>query len=340
MTKINIDNTQYKAYTKCPLYWKEKYLNKVHKPVEGPRNDALAIGVHFHSALENVYSGKGFKSSEEVYAEYPLTPEAELEVMSMVEAYRVMYPGGPVEFNWIGLEDVLKKPSAFTGITFLAKLDGYFEVTELTKAQDGLGGEIVLTPGIYGFETKTKLPRLDRGLYMKEWQADMQASFQIMTLEHTLGKSVNGILVNVIERPNVYQPRKTCNGCKELLPTYMYKIENSVYRCIRCGHGNQFKASQIPEPRVDPPVVWRFVVERSKERLTRDRYDINTVAQLIQNKWFYANRQECVKTYQRKTCEYFEPHNAIVPVEALGWPGFVEFNPTQYLETNKETIDE
>lgn len=341
---VRIDNTQYTSFTRCPMYWLEKYVNKVHQPVVGERDDALAIGVATHAALEEGYRNGNFTVPHSVLEEMPLTQEARLEVRSMVEAYRVAYPGGPVEFPWSGLEDPLDW--TIGDITITAKLDGFFIIDQDTTVAGGESGYIQLAPGIYGFETKTKMPGIDRGLYMREWQANLQGSFQLLTLRELAREKypdlpVRGIMLNVLERPKVYTPRKTCNGCKELLPVYTYTINGEYYICNRCQHNNKFKAAQIPEPRVDPPVLWRFLVERSDTRLNNDLYDIMTVATHMQTcmsnpEHAHANRNECVNAYKRKTCEYFEPHNAFEPVTAERWPNFVKFNPTAYLETKKE----
>lgn len=354
-----IDNTQYTAYMKCPAYWFEKYVRNYQKPVEGPRSDALAIGVHFHSALENIYSGLGIRPSPEVIEEYPLTKEAELEVATMIAHYKAYYPKGPLEFPWVGLEDTIMTPpiAKFWGeFRIAAKLDGYFEVPEEKEFNfnDGLGHRVTIPPGIWGFETKTKGPKLDRGLYMKEWQAAMQASFQLIALKEQLPidkqRLVRGILVNVIERPVVYEPRKSCESCKQLQFIYTYQVKDTQHICSLCGHANTFKS--IPRPRVDPPFFWRFIVERSDQRLRIDRDSINKVAlnmmYLTEQSEKLAemgeptinlaekNRSNCVSTFMKSTCEFFEPHNAHVPQEANEAFGFKIFNPTKYLEPKKE----
>lgn len=352
---IRLDNTQYTSFNRCQYEWFEKYINKVHLPHIGLRDDALAIGVHFHSVLENGYGGNNFIASNETIEEYPLTHEANLEVRSMAEMYRSQYPSGPVEFNWVKLEAPIEmevsnydKDSKIFTYAMVAKVDGYFNVPISTTISGGMGGDIHLESGYYGFETKTKGPSLDRGMYMKEWQAAMQPSFQLLTLEHELakiGETVRGVLVNVIERPKIYTPRKTCKGCKNLQPMYVYTIENTgQFRCNNCNFLNEFKPP-FPEPRVDPPLTWRFLIERSNDRLMVDKASITNVAKKMDEitngniGGLWANRSNCADAYRKRTCEYFEPHNSSSPISALEWPGFEIFNPTKYLENKNEVIE-
>lgn len=333
---MRLDNTQYTAFSKCPLYWYEKYVNKVHRPVEGQRQDALAIGIHVHNALENGYRRNSFRVDEATSVEYPLTPEAALEVRTMIEYYRQQYPGGPIELPWTGLETPLEYVYS-DDLTLVAKVDGYSTNDKPINIPDGMGDSIHLEPGVYGFETKTKAPYLDRGLYMKEWGAAMQGSFQLLCLKKQVDNTrIRGIIINVIERPKIYTPRKTCKGCNELLPLYTYTIEpNGVYRCNSCNHSNKFPGP-FPEPRVDPPFTWRFLIERSEERLLIDLETIKTVAKLMNSNIIHTHRHECVSTYNKRTCEYYEPHNAASPVMAIDFDGFKIFNPTKYLEPKEE----
>lgn len=343
---LRLDNTQYTAFTKCPAYWYEKYIRKQRLPPEIPYKNALAIGIHVHSALENGYRYNKFAVSPDTLEEYPLTPEATMEVRAMTETYRQNFPAGPVEFPWVGLEAPIQYID--NDIILVAKVDGYYKITEPTVCNDGLGNEIHLEPGIYSFETKTKAPYLDRGLYMKEWQAAMQPSFQLLTLRNYLdriGESlpIRGVLVNVIERPKIYTPRKTCKGCKTLLPLYTYTIQpDGKYKCNNCNHINDAPSGPTPEPRVDPPVTWRFLIERSDERLANDFIHISKVYKMMTDTLEHNlvfHRTECVNTYQKRTCEYFEPHNATNPQWASNLYGFELFNPTKYLEIKEDTIE-
>lgn len=328
---------------RCQAYWYEKYVNKVHRPYEGERDDALAIGIAVHDALEAGYSGKGFVPTAKVMSELQLSYEAQLEVKTMCEYYRQAYPSGPVEFEWNGLEEPLsfKLAHGDLDIIFLAKVDGWFRVKEPITVSGGVG-DVDLAPGIYSFETKTKRSGFDRGLYIAEWQSGLQASFQVMTMQanaHRFGfdpKDVKGVLVNVIERPKVYEPRRTCDGCRQMYEVRLYKQDGKAYLCPACGHSNIFKGT-IPQARVDPPFMWRFMVERGDERLAYDQANIINVATLMQATKLGAavvpNATQCVNTQWRSLCEYYAPHNNPTgPVQAKGWTGFVEFNPTAYLE--------
>lgn len=333
-----IDNTQYSCFTRCQAEWGEKYCNKQHKPYVSERDDAMAIGIAIHSVLENGYKNNNFILPLDTADELTLTSEALMEVRVMAEAYRNQYPSGPVEFDWTGLEE----PISFkldNDIEIKAKVDGYFECTEPTVIAGGVS-DIYLQPGIYAFETKSKSPGYDRGLYIADWGANMQASFQLLTLKAnaaTLGidpARVKGVLVNVIERPKVYEPRRTCQGCDTLTQVKYYRLCGKVYHCPHCDFGNTFKGA-MGQARVDPPYLYRLMVERSDERLALDLHTIKQVAtqmqQVANGLMPVYNRTQCVNMQWRKRCEYYEPHNSMVPVSAIGYPGFAEFDPTAYL---------
>lgn len=344
MTQIRIDNTQYSSFTRCPLYWVEQYVNCVRKPFKGQRDDALAIGVAVHDALYHGYKSGSFTVNPKVMEELNLTHEASMEVRSMVEAYRSAYPSGPVELPWTGLEDPLEYQYN-NQITLVAKLDGHCHVKEPIEIEGG-NGTIYLEPGVYAFETKTKRPGYDRGLYIAEWQAAMQASFQTITLRANAARfgftpdDVKGVIVNVIERPNVYEPRRTCLGCDKMFQVRLYGQDGKQYRCPGCGYLNTFRGP-MGTARVDPPYMWRFAVYRSPERLATDLQTIAQVADAMMAARIsdspVAHRTNCVNVQWRKRCDFYEPHNAVFPVKAIEWAGYEKFNPTAYLE--KEEAD-
>ena len=337
---IIIDNTQYSSFMQCEGYWTEKYVNKVHKPWDGERDDPMSVGIGFHDLLFNGYKNGVFEMTPKVAQELTLTMDATKEISIMGEYYRSQYPSGPVEFDWVGLEEPLAKP-VNNDIILKAKVDGFF-INNKERTISGGVEDIHLVPGIYGFETKSKLPGYDRGFYLSEWQAAMQASFQLLTIKHNSERlgfnsdDVKGILVNVIERPNVYEPRRTCKGCSTMFQTKLYRLEGKNYICPMCEHPNTF-TGPFPSPRVDPPYAYRFLVNRSPERLEVDQDTIIDVAmrmKSIRDKGTYPvlNRTNCVIVKWKKKCEYYEPHNGLIPVDAIEYPGYKLFNPTAYLE--------
>lgn len=348
---IRIDNTQYSAFMRCEMFWYEKYINKVRAiwPEGAQRDDALAIGIAVHEALENGYRNNLWAVSNQTLNDLNLTSEALLEVRSMSEAYRLQYPSGPVEFEWHGLESPLDRVLA-DNITMTAKVDGWFKVQEPTTVSGGIG-DIYLAPGYYTFETKTKRPGYDRGLYIAEWQAAMQASFQLLTMKanaEQLGinpDEVRGVLVNVIERPKIYEPKRTCQNCDKLIELKSYLPQGIGYRCPICDHYNVFKGKPQPA-RVDPPFMYRFIVERSEDQLQYHMQLIKMVAKKMLGMSDgdteftlippTENHTQCVNMAWRKKCEYYAPHNHIVPSSALDWDGFEIFNPTAYLEKISE----
>lgn len=336
---LTVDNTQYSAFTRCQGEWYEKYVNKHHRPYTQERDDAAALGIAIHNVLENGYKNGSFTITTDVADELTLTSEALLEVRTMAEAYRNQYPSGPVEFPWTGLEEPLSYAISDT-LQIKAKVDGYFTITEPTVVNGGIG-DIHLAPGIYSFETKSKSSGYDRGLYLADWEAAAQASFQLLTLKANAARlgidpdEVKGVLVNVIERPKIYEPRRTCKGCDKLIEVKYYRLCGKNYHCPLCDYGNLFP-QKINPARVDPPFLYRFLVNRSIERLRIDEHTIIQVGTAMQNlintRDPIFTRTQCVNMQWRRKCEYFEPHNALVPVSAIDYPGFVEFNPTAYLD--------
>lgn len=334
-----IDNTQYSCFTRCQAEWHEKYVNKYQHTYEGDRDDAAAIGIGIHNVLENGYKNGKFSLTIDVADELTLTSEALMEVRVMAKAYRNQFPGGPVEFPWTGLEEPLSFKLPEHDIEIKAKVDGYFNTDEPITISGGIG-DIYLQPGIYSFETKSKSPGYDRGLYRADWAANMQASFQLLTLKANAVKLginpafVRGVLVNVIERPKIYEPRRTCKGCDIMTQVKYYRLCGKVYHCPHCDYGNTF-TGPMGQARVDPPFLYRFLVERSDERLMFDLQTIKAVAKEMQRvattNLPIHNRTQCVNMQWRRKCEYFEPHNSYVPVSAIGFPGFNEFDPTAYL---------
>jgi hypothetical protein len=335
---------------RCQSYWYEKYVNKQRLAFDPSyqRDDALAIGVAVHEALENGYRQNNWHVSEETLVDLNLTREALLEVNSMIEAYRMQYPSGPVEFPWHGLESPLDK-AINSKITMTAKVDGWFQVTEPITVSAGIG-DIYLAPGYYTFETKTKKPGYDRGLYIAEWQAAMQASFQLITLKANAERlginpdEVKGVLVNVIERPKVYEPKRTCQSCGKLIEVKSYIPQGKGYRCPLCDHFNVF-TGKIPAARVESPFMYRFLIERSQEQLDWHQNIIHmtamTMNSMIDTDDEFTllqpteNHTQCINW--NKKCEYYEPHNNIIPASAVGWPRFETFNPTAYLEKYNAT---
>jgi len=335
-----IDNTQYSTFIRCQAEWYERYCLGQRKAYIGERDDAMAIGIAIHSILENGYVNGSFTLPDDVAQDLTLTTEAMLEVRTMAEAYRNQYPSGPIEFEWIGLEEPISY-DAGDGITIKAKVDGYFKVNNTIEISGGLD-DIYICPGIYSFETKSKSPGYDRGLYLADWQANMQASFQLLTLKANADKlninpdEVRGVLVNVIERPKVYEPRRTCKACDKLIEVKYYRLNGKTYHCPLCDYGNTFTGT-IGTARVDPPFMYRFMVERGAERLALDEKTIKQVAlEMFKvkdlNHQLVYNRTSCVNMQWRKKCEYYDPHNSYVPINSIGYPGFEQFDPIAYLK--------
>jgi hypothetical protein len=210
------------------------------------------------------------------------------------------------------------------GLTGLAKLDTYFYVRELTRIDTGDELGAWLTPGWWVQEHKTKGVSIPLGLYMQSWESGMQASFQMMALRQHLrtqsilpfNEGVQGVLVNVLEKPRRYIPKRTCQGCKEKVEFYTWlPTGEGTYACPLCGHRQELTPLRESTP-PSPPHYYRIVVSRSEEQLARDLHQITQVGEemvkmaqggLHSHPW---TKKNCVNFQWRRACDYYSPHLA------------------------------
>lgn len=206
--------------------------------------------------------------------------------------------------------------------TGLAKIDTYFYVPEVTTIPGGLGGqELTLTPGWWIHEYKTKSPAIAIGLYQQSWETGLQASYQLIALQKKVDKlkgyehkQVQGILVNVMEKPKRHIPKRKCKGCKELLEFALYiPTGRGTYQCHMCGEEQSLTPLKT-ETHETPPAYYRVLVTRSQDQLDRDMKLIRQTARRMMRMrdegldsvpWTKAN---CVSFQYRKACDYFQPH--------------------------------
>ena len=225
----------------------------------------------------------------------------------------------------------------------LAKLDGYFYVPEDTEIDSGMDGHrLTLSRGWWAREYKTKAYGRDRAMWIREWQSKMQASFQILALQHYINTTplegnyyhgtqisgdtrVQGVLVRVLEKPYEYTPTRKCKACGESSDLLTYTAVAEGYTCPRCG-----KVQQVSpyKPKTDKnPEYFSITVTRTPEQLARAKDEINTVAINMNSlrmcedpapdeprryvQWqdiATPNRDNCVNNVHRRECDYFGPH--------------------------------
>lgn len=224
------------------------------------------------------------------------------------------------------------------GLTGLAKIDSYFYVPEATEIETGIPGVLcTLSPGWWIHEYKTKSPYIPMGIYMQGWEMGMQASYQTLALQHHLRSrpevikheeptpfdSVQGILINVLEKPRRHVPQRTCKACKEKYEFYTWvPTGEGTYSCPVCGGRQVLTPLKEAQPQI-PPAYYRFIVTRTPQELERDRRDIIAVGQrmlameaggLYSEPWKHSS---CVNTQWRRACEYFGPHHNFIPTKEL-----------------------
>lgn len=230
---------------------------------------------------------------------------------------------------------------SFPGLDGLAKIDSYFYVPEPTYIESGLPCTgYTLNPGWWIHEYKTKSPFIPMGIYMQGWEMNMQASYQMLALTHKIRTEaacykmgdpdaprgiVQGVLVNVLEKPRRSVPKRKCvgvSGCGETqefatwIPT-----GDGLYACPSCGNRQKLIPLKEATP-VTPPAYYRLIVTRTSDELARAKQQIIQVGQrmiameaggLHSEPW---RTSACVDTKWNRACEYLPSHKQGRPVES------------------------
>ena len=249
----HIDYSQYKTWQHCPWAWFEKYVNRRQKRwPQGMRDDALAIGSLVHSGLECWYKEGIISIPEATIVKTNPTPEALRMCQRLVHGYVQTYPREAWEL--IKTEQPLRF-SLIEGCDGLAKIDLYFYIAQPTVVESGLPGyEITLNPGWWIQEYKTKSVYTSVGDFMQSWVTNMQADFQMLALNGYLDKTegvehrrsinnerVNGLLINILEKPKDYIPRRKCQRCEEYYNFSSWIEKGNKHACPVCGNEQSLK---------------------------------------------------------------------------------------------------
>lgn len=355
-----IDYSQLSKFGFCPWAWYETYVKGMSPRYVGQRSDALALGSLVHNGLDN-YSktGKPFIDDATLLEVTP-TPECKLLAEVMISGYIRKYPSErwPVERTEQAVEfplhlydpeylDFYKDrtpPNDWTGV---AKLDGYFYVSEDTTIESGLPDQhLTLGRGWWSREYKTKSHGIDRGVWMKEWAAKRQADFQLLALESILkdeerqgdpngayGHTPRGVLVSILEKPREYTPKRKCKGCSGQYELASFFANPDGHVCPACGHVQKLKPYEPVRP--SAPEYFRMIVTRTPEQLEVARREIAGVAERMEEYRDYnrieveiPNRDNCITNRWHRQCEFAEQHIAGVDVAA---PTFVKIDPYKYI---------
>ena len=337
-----IDYSAWRAWQTCPAFWYEKYITK--RQPRWPsklRDDALCMGCLVHGGLENWQKNRQIEIPQGVIDEVTPTPDCLQGALELVWGYTQRYSEehwplilteAPVLFglrnptcNGCGpVQECLydcggSKMDRDTEILGLAKVDAYFYVPEPTEIESGQEGlTLTLSEGWWVHEYKTKSPDIPMGLFMKRWATNMQASFQILALQEKLGgKPVQGVLVNVLEKPRRYLPKRTCKGCQgkwefaSWLPSGL-----GGWACPVCGNIQKLQALK-EDPVQTPPAYYRMVVTRTEAQLAKARADMIVVGDRMaamatqgmgSEPWAFEN---CIAW--KKPCQYYDNHLYQIP---------------------------
>jgi hypothetical protein len=327
-----IDFSQYSTWQTCPWKWYERYVNKREpRPWGGQRDDAMCIGSLVHNGLEHWYRDKRPYIDDECIEEQTPTPETLALAKQLVADYVLQYPTEPWEL--VNVEEPLLRPILGGGMWLMAKVDAYFKVHEIMDlVATNEGHTITLTPGYWIQEYKTKSEGVSRANFMARWEVDRQASFQLLALEEKIGEPVQGVLINVIEKPKQYTPRRKCKGCGQMYELASFIPKGSEYACMVCGHMQKLKPY---EPKVERTSdFFRIKVQRDSNTLERHLDEIVNVAQKMDNmrrtgimELEQPTTLNCVDTRWGE-CAYFRNHT--YNISTIDDPLMVEKNTTKY----------
>lgn len=321
-----VDYSAWKEWQTCPAGWYEKYINYRQRPFPPAlRDDALCLGSLVHEGLRVWQSTHTIEIPQGVVEEVTPSPEALTLAHELVLGYARVYP----EERWplILCEEPLLFP-LLPSLVGLAKLDAYFYVPEPYIIESGQPGlQFTLTPGWWVHEYKTKSSDVSLPLFIQKWEMNMQASFQVLALTSRIREvaqkldydhhsfpisEVQGVLVNVLEKPKKYIPQRTCKACKtkQEYATYL-PTGDGAFCCPTCGAAQKLEPLK-ENPTVRPPAYYRVVVHRAPRQLAKAQRDIIQVGErmarmaeegLESEEW---NTESC--TQYKRPCQYFSNH--------------------------------
>lgn len=324
-----IDYSQYSVWWDCPMKWFERYIKGVRQDYpDRPRDDARAIGTATHNALARYYTTGSMALTPEDTPDFTLTPEAHQTVKSLLWGYAKVFAGEPWSLATV------EQPITFheQGVPILAKIDSFFQLEQEVSLPQGLDNEVlVLESGIWIQEHKTKSEG-HNVKFMQRWEVDMQAAFQLLTLNSLYPNQVRGIIINVLEKPRNNAPRRKCKGCNQYSLFEHYLIaEGGKYACPHCGHPQ--KLAPLGDSLSYQPSFWRMKVTRTKEALD------DALTHILKTRWmmedaydsgeFLMNHQNCVHPIYGP-CEFFEPH--LYRQDPLTLSNFIKVDALKYTE--------
>lgn len=314
-----IDYSQYRSWMQCSWLWFEKYVNQ-REPKPSTRqyvDNALTFGSLVHGGLEHWGKARSPVVPQALAEELRVSPEAYVLAQEMVHEYVRRYPTEQWKIHVEEMPTLF--PIPISGYTGLAKLDAYFHNPELTMVENGIAGEqLALEPGWWIREYKTKDAQKPRDLYAAAWEMNMQADFQLLALWEKTGEIPCGILINVLEKPRMYVPKRKCKGCGELLEMSTYIATGDGHGCMLCGAVQ--KLSPYTPKTEHRAEFFRLRVTRTAKELETSRRQIAVIAEgmagmregpygdsrFVGLDASIPNKDSCV--YFNSKCPYFDNH--------------------------------
>lgn len=320
-----LDNSQYSAWWKCPTYWFTVYIAGVQKAWEGQRNDPLCIGSLFHNGMENWYGNKKIKLDQDVLDDNTPDKESYDLVMNLLTNYVTKYPYEPWEIE--SIEQAYRIP-LISDWEAVAKVDKVAIVSKPTEIESGIDGQpIIVPPGRYALEHKTKSGWGSRAMYINGWRRRKQVDFQ------QLCAGVNGVIINIAEKPAVRQPTRKCQGCKN---TFEFRawlpIKDRRYQCSSCGHEQELKPVEIKQK---DPEFFRIFQARRPDQLEASLEEFKDVATQMDDiinglATPKVNPLSCIDERWNRQCDYLLDCEAFT--DPLQRPGFVKISdPLHYI---------
>lgn len=252
------------------MLWYETYVKGWRKKqAEWLRDDALCLGQLYHAGQEQLLRTNSIEIPQEVIDAETPKPEALQMVRGMLAEYQMWAGNEPWEVITIEkpLEFVIQLPAG--DVFCMAKLDASVLVREACEIPSGIPGQVLLLePGYYTLEHKTKAATSNRAQFLRRWELDKQPLFQQMGLSEYVKQhpelpqlAVRGTIINVAEKPTIYVPVRTCKGCKYKQDMSTYTIKGAMFVCTLCGFANEFAAPKKTST-YDPTTFYRIKLDQ------------------------------------------------------------------------------
>ena len=344
MNQPRLDFTQYSTFLECPYLWYEKYVKGLERIRDTGRvNNSRVIGSLVHKGLERFFKTGDLILEQLDAEELDAAPEALYTARTLLEGYIQNYSGEELLKNTIHTEEPLQFTSTigYWEVPCVAKVDSYTLLPEATEIRDAQQSHYC-EPGYWIIEHKTKSSELNRAKYAQAWIANVQADFQIMALESVVRAPVQGLIVNVLEKPRNSAPRRKCRGCGQYSEYSSWlPAEDLKHSCPYCGATQ--KLSPLGPADSYAGDYYRIIVQTNLARREALQHSIQNVWGEMQDLRQCTTFAPYVATYNFRSCvhpiygpcEFFEPHNT--------WTGAqegplyrIKEDPLQYIEKEQD----